>query len=100
MAPIELIFATGNSAKLAQLAFVISHLKAPIRLISGPERFGDEARYEEIGATAGMISLRGALEVAERIGQPVVVEDSTFHVHALDDQPGVRAGIYLKENGR
>jgi len=100
MASIDLFFATGNSAKLAQLAFVVSHLRAPIKVISAQERFGDAAKYEESGSSARMISVRGAQEVAQRIGVPVVVEDSTFHVNALDDQPGIHAGQYLKEHGR
>jgi XTP/dITP diphosphohydrolase len=97
---IDLVFATGNSAKLAQLAFVISHLHAPIRVISGQERYGDAAAYEEIGQNAGMISLRGALDVAQRIGAPVVTEDTTFHVNYLNGAPGLDAGKYLKEKGR
>jgi non-canonical purine NTP pyrophosphatase (RdgB/HAM1 family) len=100
MVSTELIFATGNASKLAQLTFVISYLRAPIQLVSARERYGDAARYEEIGDCAASIALRGALAVACRLGVPVVVEDTTFHVQAMDGAPGVRAGHYLMEHGR
>lgn len=100
MEPTELIFATGNSAKLAQLAFVIAHLKAPIRLVSARERFGEAAHYIETGSRATTIALNGAQEVAVRLGLPVFVEDTTFEVDALQGAPGIRAGEYLKQYGR
>lgn len=100
MASIDLIFATGNSAKHAQLAFVIATMQAPIRLINAQERFGDQAKYDEIGSTASLIAQNGALEVARRIGLPVVAEDTTFHVDLMGQAPGVLAGAYLKEHGR
>jgi len=100
MSSTQLVFATGNQAKLAQLAYVIAALRLPVRLVSARERYGDQARYEEIGQTASLIAWRGAATVAERIGVPVVVEDTTFHVDALDGAPGIYSGKYLKEYGR
>jgi XTP/dITP diphosphohydrolase len=96
----ELIFATGNQAKLAQLAFVIAALKAPVRLIAARERYGELAAYDEAGSTAAAISRHGAQVVAKRLGVPVLVEDTTFHVAALGGAPGVHAGRYLIEHGR
>lgn len=100
MSPIELVFATGNRAKLAQLAFVIAQLGAPIRVISAHDKYGSTAEYIEQGTTAAAVSWRGACEVAERIGVPVIVEDSTFHVELMQGAPGIHAGKYLKEHGR
>ncbi len=96
----ELIFATSNRAKLAQLAFVIEATRAPISLIPARDRFGEQAAYAERGDTAAAVAQRGALEVAQRVGAPVLAEDTTFHVEALDGAPGVRAGQYLVEHGR
>lgn len=100
MAPIDLIFATTNRAKHAQLAFVIATMQAPIRLLSAEEQFGDQAHYQEVGNTASLIAENGALEVAKRTGVPIVTEDSTFHVDSMGHAPGVFAGAYLKEHGR
>lgn len=96
----ELIFATSNQAKLAQMAFVIATLRAPIRLIAAHERYGDLADYEEVGSTAAAISRHGAQVVAKRLGVPVLAEDTTFHVMALGGEPGIHAGRYLIEHGR
>jgi len=97
---IELLFATGNPAKLAQLSYVVDYLGAPIKVVSARERFGDDAIYEESGASAHEIAQRGAVELARQLNTPIVVEDTTFHVDALDGGPGVLAGRYLTENGR
>jgi XTP/dITP diphosphohydrolase len=100
MQSLELLFATGNTSKLAQLAFVIETLSSPVTLVPARERYGDAARYTEIGATGSDIARRGALEVAARIGEPVFTEDTTLHVAALDGRPGIHARAYLLEHGR
>src|SRR5574341_1054619 len=100
MEPTEVFFATGNASKLAQLAFVISYLHAPIQLMSARERYGNDAQYEEIGDRTLSIALRGAQTVACRLGVPIVAEDTAFHVQAMAGAPGVQAGQYLVEHGR
>ncbi len=100
MEPTELFIATSNPSKIAQLAFVIAHLGAPIKLVSARERFGDAAKYQELGNRALAIAVRGAEAIASRTGIAVVVEDTTFHVELMNGEPGVRAGEYLKEHGR
>jgi XTP/dITP diphosphohydrolase len=96
----ELLFATGNSAKLAQLRFVARTHGRQLNVVSARERHGEAAAYEEIGATTAAIARQGALEVAQRLGEAVVTEDTALYVDALDGLPGVRAGAYLKEHGR
>jgi len=96
----ELVFATSNPAKLAQMAYVIETSRARVTLIAASERYGDQAAYAEQGATPSAIVQRAALEVARRLGVAVLVEDTTFHVEALGGAPGVHAGKYLKEHGR
>ncbi|GAB4473720.1 MAG: XTP/dITP diphosphatase [Anaerolineae bacterium] len=95
-----LLFATGNAAKLRQLIYVAGQLGASLRVISARARYGDAARYAEVGADAAEIAARGAQEVARRLGLAAAVEDTTFHVDALDGAPGVYAGRYLREHGR
>ncbi len=98
--PIELLFATGNLAKLEQLAFVIEAVHANVRLVAARDRFGEQAIYGEVGSTASAVALRGATDLAERLHIPVAVEDTAFHVDALNGEPGVHAGTYLRQVGR
>ena len=95
-----LFFATGNGAKLAQLRWIAAYHGCEVYVLSARECFGEEARYEEVGATEREIARRGALDVAARIGVPVLAEDTGLHVVALGGRPGVRAGRYLKAYGR
>lgn len=96
----ELVFATGNRAKLAQMAFVIASLNSPVRLVSAREWHGERACYDEVGDSAAAIAQSGAQTLAEQLGVPVVVEDTTFHVESMGGRPGVKAGLYLIEHGR
>ncbi len=96
----EIIFATGNKAKFAQLRFVAKYLNLPIGVVSGRELFGERANYDELGESVEEVALNGARIVAQRIGKPVMVEDTDFRVAALDGMPGIHAGEFLKEFGR
>lgn len=96
----EVLFATGNPAKLAQLADVAMRLGCGLAILSAQARHGDLARYEEIGADTEAIARAGALAVAARIHSPVLAEDTAFYVDALGGEPGVFAGRYLKQHGR
>ena len=93
-------FATGNGAKLAQFRWVARCLGAEVHIVSARGVFGHAACYRETGSTECEIARKGALLVAARVGVPVVAEDTGLHVAALDGQPGIRAGRYLKEAGR
>ncbi|MBN1934355.1 MAG: non-canonical purine NTP pyrophosphatase [Anaerolineae bacterium] len=95
-----LYFATTNQAKLAQLRWIAGHLGSDVCIIAAAERFGEAVRYDEIGETELEIARQGALAVAVRIGVPVLAEDTGLYVDALGGQPGVRAGHYLKQQGR
>jgi len=96
----QIIFATGNKAKLAQIRFVVEHFKFPVEIVSGKEIYGDKAKYEEIGDTVDKVALNGALFVAKSIGLPVITEDTDIRVDVLNGEPGIRAGEYLKNYGR
>ena len=70
---LELIFATTNPAKLAQLAYVIEATQSPVRLVSAWERYGDLARYLEQGPNAASIAQHGALDIAQRVGRGATI---------------------------
>ncbi len=95
-----LIFATGNKAKLAQIRFVVEHLKLPVEIVNGREVYGDKIAYDEIGSTVSQVASHGAATVARLIGEPVITEDTDFRVDALAGAPGIRAGDFLKTFGR
>jgi XTP/dITP diphosphohydrolase len=95
-----LYFATGNAAKLGQLAWVAQFLELPVVVRSAREVYGDSARYDERGDSEEAIARTGALSVAARLGVPVVTEDTGLHVSALDGRPGIRAGRHLAAHGR
>jgi len=97
---IEILFATGNPAKLAQIRFIADKLDIAVKVVSARDTYGAAALYAESGATAAAIARSGALAVASRVGRPVITEDTTLQVKALNGKPGTSAGRYLKEQGR
>ena len=92
----KIIFATDNKAKLDQINFIIDYFKFSIKIIEGREIFGGKAKYEEIGDTVDKVALNGALAVAKNIQLPVITEDTDFRIDALNGEPGIRAGEFLK----
>ena len=96
----KVIFATVNKAKLAQIRFIVEHFKLPIEVIGIKDFYNNYPSYEEIGDTVEQISLNGALAVAKMIGSPVITEDTDFRVEALNGEPGIRSGEFLKNFGR
>lgn len=96
----KIIFATRNKAKLAQIRFVIKYLKLPIEVVGVKDFFRDYASYQEIGDTVEQVSLNGALAIAKMIGSPVITEDTDFRIEALNGEPGIKAGEFLKNFGR
>ena len=96
----KIIFATGNKAKLAQIRFIIEHFKLPIEVIGVKDFFSNYIPYEELGETVEQVALNGAVEVAKMVGSPVITEDTDLRIEALNGEPGIRAGEFLKNFGR
>ncbi len=96
----KIIFATGNSAKINQMNFVKEFIGSPLKIINGKEQYGDDSDYPETQETTEAIAKAGALLVAKKIGHAVIAEDTDLCVEAIDDFPGVRAGLFLKNFGR
>ncbi len=96
----QIVFATCNSAKLAQLRYVIERHDFGLTVVSAVSLFGAAGRHTEASSSAAEIAGNGAAAVAGRVGCPILAEDTTFEVDALNGRPGVAAGAYLKEHGR
>jgi XTP/dITP diphosphohydrolase len=96
----QLVFATGNPAKLGQLRYVVAQYRFELTILSAVDLFGAAGRYDEVGQSPGEIAAHGAATVADRVGRPVLTEDTIFAVDALAGRPGLTAGVFLKEHGR
>jgi XTP/dITP diphosphohydrolase len=96
----KIIFATGNKSKLAQIRFVIEYYALPVEVIDVKDFYINYTSYEEIGDTVAQVSLNDALAVAKILNTPVITEDTDFQVEALHNEPGIRAGDFLKKFGR
>lgn len=96
----KIIFATENKAKLAQIRFIVKYFELPIEIIGVKDFYNNYISYEEIGDTVDEVSLNGALVVAKIIGSPVITEDTDLRIEALNYEPGIKAGEFLKNFGR
>ncbi len=96
----EIIFATGNKGKLAQINFIVEHFNFPVKIVAIRERYYDYVPYDEVGVNVAEVSVNGAVSVSDLIGAPVIVEDTDFVVDALGGAPGLEAGEFLKSFGR
>ena len=96
----EIIFATGNKAKLSQAEFVAEQMGIALKVLNGKKLYGDDVEYDEIGESTEAIARDGALNVAKRLGKPVIAEDTDFCADALNGFPGIRGGLFLKTFGR
>lgn len=96
----EVIFATGNRSKLAQLRFVAETLNIGVKVVPIKDIYEGAVFYEEVGDTVREVAQNGAIVLAKRTGRALVTEDSDFRVEALNGEPGIRAGEFLKKYGR
>lgn len=96
----KIIFVTGNRSKMEQLRFIVRHFKVPLEIISAREVYGESLSYEEIGDTVEEVALNGAKEISTKISMPVITEDTDLRIDALNGEPGIRAGAFLKQFGR
>ncbi|OGF26174.1 hypothetical protein A2331_01840 [Candidatus Falkowbacteria bacterium RIFOXYB2_FULL_34_18] len=96
----EIVFATSNKAKVDQINFIVQYFKFPIKIIVGKEIYGEKNNYKEIGNTVSEIAKNGAIDISKKINLPVITEDTDFRVNSLNEEPGTRAGYFLKKYGR
>lgn len=90
----ELIFATHNNNKLAEIQAL---MPAHIKLIS----LTDIGLHDEIPETANTLAGNAVIKVnyiKERFDMPVFADDTGLLVHALNDAPGVYSARYAGEH--
>jgi XTP/dITP diphosphohydrolase len=97
MRVLDVVVATGNLHKLAELRTLLADL--PLRLM-GPDDLPPERRFEPAEETAptfeGNADLK-AIAAARATGLHALADDSGLEVPALDGRPGVRSARYAGE---
>lgn len=86
----DVVMATGNSGKVAELARLLEPL--PITLRTQSEFSVIPA--EETGETFVENAILKARAAAKQTGLPALADDSGLEVDALDGEPGVRSARY------
>lgn len=86
---LQLVVATHNAHKVAELARILTPMLPEIDLIAydGPEPIEDGATFEE----NSLIKSRAA---ARHTGLPALADDSGISVTALDGRPGIHSARY------
>ncbi|MFH1275486.1 MAG: non-canonical purine NTP pyrophosphatase [Candidatus Woesearchaeota archaeon] len=96
----EILFATGNKAKLGQFQYMADKFAQGVKIISAKEKYGGEASYEEIGNSAQEIAINGAKYLFQKLQVPIITEDSILEINSLNGKPGLKSNAFLKEFGR
>ncbi|MDI3260010.1 MAG: RdgB/HAM1 family non-canonical purine NTP pyrophosphatase [Sinobacteraceae bacterium] len=92
--PSEVVLATHNEGKLAELRALLAPLSAKLRALS---EF-DAGAAEENAPSFVENALLKARHAARVSGLPAIADDSGLLVAALDDAPGVRSARYAGED--
>jgi len=87
----EIVVATKNAGKVAELAAALAPLSVTVRAVS---EYGDIAEPEETGTTFAENSILKARYYAEKTGCACLADDSGLEVDALEGQPGVYSARY------
>lgn len=87
----EILFATTNAGKLAELRALLAEL--PVHVLSLSD-VRDPPRVEEDGATFAENARKKAEALRRRFGCVVVADDSGLCVDALGGRPGVNSARY------
>jgi XTP/dITP diphosphohydrolase len=90
--PRELILATANPDKVAEIADILG--QAGIRVLPRPEGVGE---IEETGATLLDNARLKAVAIREATGRAAVADDTGLEVAALGGEPGVYSARYAGE---
>ena len=91
MSPAEIVIATRNPGKLAEIKGLLSHL--PVRLLS-LDSFADVPEVDEDRPTLEENAVKKAAEVARHTGRAAIADDTGLEVNALDGRPGVHSARY------
>ncbi|MEK6617254.1 MAG: XTP/dITP diphosphatase [Nitrospirota bacterium] len=90
----ELVLATRNPHKGAELAALLGDLEIKIRTLA---EFPDAPTVVEDGDTCQANAVKKATALARHTGLPAVADDTGLEVDALGGRPGVHAARYAGE---
>lgn len=93
--PTKIVIATGNPAKLKEIARLLDGLG--VEVVAQSEL--DVPDVDETGTTFAGNSLIKALHAAQATGLPAIADDSGLSVDALDGAPGVYSARYAGNAG-
>ncbi len=91
----DLLVATTNAGKLAEIAAALTNL--PVRIVS-LKQFPNAPAVIEDGATYEENALKKARTIAAFAGLPTLADDSGLEVDALGGAPGIYSARYSGEN--
>jgi XTP/dITP diphosphohydrolase len=91
----ELVLATRNRDKGAELAALLGDLGVTIRTLT---EFPDAPEIVEDGETCRANAIKKARTIARHTGLPAVADDTGLMVDALGGRPGIYAARYAGEN--
>ncbi|MDP5054150.1 MAG: RdgB/HAM1 family non-canonical purine NTP pyrophosphatase [Congregibacter sp.] len=91
----DIVVASGNQGKVAELARLFGHLPVTLR----PQSEFTVTPAEETGLTFVENAILKARAVAAQTGLPALADDSGLEVDALFGAPGVRSARYAQESG-
>jgi XTP/dITP diphosphohydrolase len=94
----QLILATANQAKLAELARILAAGRVEVKL-TGLADLAGAPDVRETGATFAENALLKARAIAEFSGLPAVADDSGICVDALNGMPGVLSARWSGRHG-
>jgi len=89
----EIVLATTNQGKLAELRGIFSGLGVRLR---GLDEFGEGPAAVEDGATFAENARRKAWHYSRLLGKEVLADDSGLQVDALDGAPGVYSARFAQ----
>ena len=92
----ELLLATGNAHKVAELRAMLTPLG--VRVLT-PDEVGGLPEVEEDGATFGANAAKKAVSAASHAGRWALADDSGLCVDALDGAPGIHSARYAGTHG-
>ncbi|MEM7763566.1 MAG: RdgB/HAM1 family non-canonical purine NTP pyrophosphatase [Pseudomonadota bacterium] len=90
----QIVLATGNRGKLAELSALLADL--PVALINQAELHVDSV--PETGTTFVENAIIKARHAARQTGLPALADDSGLEVNALNGAPGIRSARYAGES--
>lgn len=91
----EIVVATKNAGKVAEIAAALAPLNLTVRPVS---YYGDIAEPEETGQTFADNAILKARYYASQTGKPCLADDSGLEVDGLSGAPGVYSARYSGEN--